>query len=275
MAKLCKCGCGQEIIIKWWHKYRGIPDFIHGHNFYYAPPMLGRKPSKETLRKLRESHLGKPSPRKGASHTKEAREKMSESHKEVPLSERHRKSIGIASKKVWAKTTDIKRAQWSKNIGIGEKGHKKSDESRRKMSIAHKGKRLSPATEFTSEGLKKKYRDPVYIEKMKKAWNLKPNKPEILIMKLLDKLYPGEWKYTGDFSFMINGKCPDFVNCNGQKKIIELFGDYWHKGQNPQDRIDAFKPFGYDTLVIWERELKDMDAVITRIHAFNGGNISG
>lgn len=26
----------------------------------------------------------------------------------------------------------------------------------------------------------------------------------------------------------IGGLCPDFVNCNGKKVIIELFGDYWH-----------------------------------------------
>jgi len=30
--KLCKCGCGQEIIIKPHHKYVGVPDYISGHN---------------------------------------------------------------------------------------------------------------------------------------------------------------------------------------------------------------------------------------------------
>lgn len=38
-------------------------------------------------------------------------------------------------------------------------------------------------------------------------------------------------------------------------------GDYWHKGQNPQDRIDCFTPFGYRTLVIWESELKNINNV--------------
>lgn len=275
MAKLCKCGCGQEIIVKWWHKYRGIPDFIHGHNSRYAHPMLGRKASEETLKKLRKSHLGLPSGSKGLKRTKETRRRMSESHKGVSLSERHKKSIGIASKKVWTKKTDTEKAQWSKNISSAEKGRIISNEARKKISIAHKGKRLSPATEFTSERMKAKYRDPVYIKKMRKAWNMKPNKPETLILNLLNDLYPGEWKYTGDFSFTINGKCPDFVNCNGQKKIIEFWGDHWHKEQNPQDRINAFKPFGYDTMVIWGHELKDMDAIIARIDEFNRGDING
>ncbi len=30
--KLCKCGCGREIIFLLHHKYKGIPDYIRGHN---------------------------------------------------------------------------------------------------------------------------------------------------------------------------------------------------------------------------------------------------
>lgn len=68
---------------------------------------------------------------------------------------------------------------------------------------------------------------------------------------------------------MINGKNPDFTNCNGKKKLIELFGDYWHKGEDPQDRINIFKKFGYDTLVIWESELKDINKVKNKVIKFN------
>lgn len=83
--------------------------------------------------------------------------------------------------------------------------------------------------------------------------------------------WKNEWKFTGDFSFMINGKNPDFTNINGQKKLIELFGDYWHKDDNPQDRIDVFKPFGWDTLIIWERELKDIKQLKRKIFDFCEG----
>jgi very-short-patch-repair endonuclease len=85
---------------------------------------------------------------------------------------------------------------------------------------------------------------------------------------ILNSLCPGEWKYVGDGQLIINGRCPDFVNVNGQKKIIELFGDYWHKGENPKDRIKIFEPFGYQTLVIWERELKDLKLVSDKILSF-------
>lgn len=43
---------------------------------------------------------------------------------------------------------------------------------------------------------------------------------------------------------------PDFVNIK-KRKVIEGFGDYWHRNDNPQDKIDSFGKFGYDCLIIW------------------------
>ena len=119
-----------------------------------------------------------------------------------------------------------------------------------------------------SETMREKWKDEKYIENIRIGRSIRPNKPEQIILDLLNQLYPGEWKYTGDYSFVINGKNPDFANINGQKKFIELFGDYWHKGENPQDRIDTFKPFGYDTLVIWEKELKNIKQVKLKVIDF-------
>jgi hypothetical protein len=84
---------------------------------------------------------------------------------------------------------------------------------------------------------------------------IKPNKKEAQLMILLNDLFPHDYKYTGDGKIIIGGKCPDFTNVNGQKKLVELFGDYWHKGEDPSDRINHFLRYGYYTLVIWEREL--------------------
>ncbi len=112
------------------------------------------------------------------------------------------------------------------------------------------------------------WQDGSYVKKLQQAYHRKPNKPETILLTLLNDLYPNEWKYTGDLSFMINGKNPDFVNCNGKKLVIEMWGDYWHKGEDPKDRAKVFKPFGYETLVIWERELKNPDKVISRIRDF-------
>ena len=105
--------------------------------------------------------------------------------------------------------------------------------------------------------MKSKWRDPEYAKKQMNACNVIQNKAEKRLEKILNRLFPGEWKFVGDGKLIIDGKCPDFANINGQKKLIELYGDYWHRNDNPQDRIDIFKPFGYKTLVIWESELKD------------------
>ena len=102
-----------------------------------------------------------------------------------------------------------------------------------------------------------------------RSQRFRPNKVETYLLDVLNNLYPNEWKYTGDFSFVINGRSPDFTNVNGKKKLIELFGDYWHKGDDPKARAEIFKPFGYDTLVIWEHELKNQKDLESKIKRFN------
>jgi len=63
-------------------------------------------------------------------------------------------------------------------------------------------------------------------KKMMESMNIKPNKPENKVLNALNKYYPTQWKYTGDGSLIIDGLNPDFVNVNGHKYIIEVFGMY-------------------------------------------------
>jgi len=121
------------------------------------------------------------------------------------------------------------------------------------------------------EKAKQRWINPEYQKKMAKAFAIKPNKPEQAFNKLLQSLFPNEYKYVGDFQFFLGGKNPDFMNINGKKFLIELFGDYWHKNDDPQDRINHFKQYGFDTLVIWERELKDQRTLKDKLKKFNRG----
>lgn len=128
---------------------------------------------------------------------------------------------------------------------------------------------------------KKRWANPVYREKQLKAifkgLNLRPNKPESLIIKLLQEWLPNEYKYTGDGSVWIGYKNPDFVNINGQKKIIEYFGAYPHgpkrtgriNKEEENQRINHFAKYGYQTLIIWEHELEDVEELKKRILLFN------
>lgn len=122
-----------------------------------------------------------------------------------------------------------------------------------------------------------KYRDKT-IKAIMKAANVKPNKPETFLIALFKK-HGLPYKYVGDGGLIIDGKCPDFVNVNGQKKIIEHFGKWWHKGKpnirfhrTEQGTKEHYKKFGFKTLVVWENELKNPDVLLEKINAFDGGD---
>ena len=96
----------------------------------------------------------------------------------------------------------------------------------------------------------------------------KPNKQEFRLQQVLDMFFPNQWQYVGNGQLVIGGKCPDFVNVNSQKKIIELFGDYWHKGEDPEYRTGLFSSYGFQTLVLWEFELRNAESLIQKVVTF-------
>lgn len=124
------------------------------------------------------------------------------------------------------------------------------------------------------------WKDPDYrdraVRAIMKGNSIKPNKPEKLLITFLNHILPNEYRYVGDGQFILSGKCPDFLNINGKKKLIELFGNYWHSKkitgikpkQHEEERINHFQQFGFDTLIIWERELKNLNKVANQITQF-------
>ena len=122
------------------------------------------------------------------------------------------------------------------------------------------------------EKMTKNWQYPDFIKMMTEAWNKKPTQLEKDIDSIVQPLFPNEYRYNGnyDLGISIDGKIPDFVNINGKKKAIDAYGDHWHEGEYPQIRIDLFKEYGWDLLVIWQHELRDRDAVIQKILKFHG-----
>lgn len=145
-----------------------------------------------------------------------------------------------------------------------------------KASVTSKEYRAGQA-----EASRLRWADPEYHERVVRAvcksLMKKPTMPEQKIIELMDKILPSEYKYVGDGEFILHGLCPDFVNVNGQKKIIELFGRAFHDPsirkipyyQTDEGRTSIFKRYGYDTLIIWDDELTDIDSVSNRIIKFN------
>lgn len=202
----------------------------------------------------------------------------------------HRKNISIGNTLAWANMPEEKKQQIFKTIGLKNSeslkghnvsretrdkisraltgGHPFTDEAKQKMSLAHLGKPLSPETrKLLSKIVLALWQTPEYWEKQR-GHLLQPSKPELLLNEWLTEYFPQQWKYN-DGWFILSGKIPDFVNINGKKQVIELFGDYWHKDENPQGRINLFRQYGYDCLVIWEHSLKDKDAVLNEIGGYN------
>jgi very-short-patch-repair endonuclease len=105
--------------------------------------------------------------------------------------------------------------------------------------------------------------------------NKKPTKPEIKLGNLLDEITPNQFGYNGNYKLGVSlgRRIPDFVNINGKKQVIELFGDYWHRNDSEDDKISHYHKLGYSCLIVWENELKNnVDKLSDKIISFVGGD---
>lgn len=181
--------------------------------------------------------------------TKEKRSKsLTEYHSKPGAEENRSQSLKITNAKPEIKEKRSKAMTKSAaRPEVKEKQRKASKESNSRPEVKEK---LSIAG-------KRNWQNPEFIKKMEIRLSIRPNIPETFLMNFLNELFPNEWKYTGDFSFMINGKNPDFIHMD-YKKCIEHYGHYWHQNDDPQTRINFFKNNGWDCLIVWQDELNDL-----------------
>ncbi|MDD5045409.1 MAG: hypothetical protein PHG51_07725, partial [Candidatus Omnitrophica bacterium] len=158
-----------------------------------------------------------------------------------------------------------------KKISEGSKRWKRSSVHLQKLREGRKGLTEDAKKKIGAKNkiaMIQKWKDPEYRKSQSyiiaQSLHKQPNIPEKYIRDILVRNFPGEWKYTGDGSLIIEGYRPDFTNCNGRKEIIEIFGDYWHKRkklkwhQTELGRIMACASVGFRCLVIWEYEIKEL-----------------
>ncbi len=225
-----------------------------GQRQFYASPE-GRKTKEERVKRLREARLG-------CVVSEETKKRISESGKG------NRNHLGHPH------STEAK-VRMSK-VKVGKAC---SDETKAKMSKTQRKLWSDPIRrKAIGESHKRNWQNPSYRERVirnsRASGNIRPNKPESLVIEMFNEIDPNKWAFVGDGQLIIGGKNPDISNVDGAKKLCEVFGNYWHGKrarcyeETEEGRKALFAKYGFSCLVIWERELKDVEKVRVKIREF-------
>jgi very-short-patch-repair endonuclease len=174
----------------------------------------------------------------------------------------------------------------------GKKGHvawdkgtkgliKHSEKSRKAISEALKGNQNWRFRKYSPKGRK----NPEHSIIMKKLWQnenyrkkclsnlfLKNNEMSSLEKKMLGivQKFNLPYRFVGNGQFFIENKCPDFINCNGEKIAMEVFykghKEYFRQGlQEWKDlRQEIFAKYGWKILFFDETQINEKN-VLERI----------
>lgn len=118
------------------------------------------------------------------------------------------------------------------------------------------------------------WQDPEYreetIKKSLKGLFKRPTTLEKQFIKLIEQ-YHLPYKYTGNGSFLIGFKNPDFVNINGAKICIEVANHYHHQGNWANERIAHFSKYGWECLIFFAKGEKDnklnKEEILTKLNS--------
>jgi len=246
----CLCGCGYSVT-------KPVNRYIFGH---YAKVIKGIPKSPVTRQRLSLSHIGK-----GHPSSAETNEKISSKAKaRWATPEFREKMLGIVQ-------SDTYRKRQSES-GTGRKNpHSTSTRANMKISQTIRYERQDERDK-NRDISKKLWKTPTYIQHQMKSRGIKPNKLEIRFLKMLEGWFPGIWRFVGDSrdtDFIIDGKIPDYGTIIlDNMYVIELFGSYWHQGENPDDRIKIFTDNDVKCIVIWDFELQSPEKVYDRVVEF-------
>lgn len=234
-----------------WNK--GLTKEDDGRISQYAVLLTGRHYSKETKDRLREVNLGKIQSAEtkekkrlaglGKTHTEETKRRLREitleKYQDKEYTEKRVKAFVLGMESFYGDTDKV---------------------------ALHNTR--------TSNAIKKLWQNPDYVSKQIKARIDKPSGAEQKLMGIIERNNL-PYKYVGDGELIIGGRCPDFININGKKQLIELFGTYWHPIFDVAQRTEHYRQYGFNTLIIWEDELVSEDKVTTKIRRFTRQRIAG
>lgn len=230
----------------------------------------GKPLSEETRRKLSEATqkqiLEKGHPFLGKKHTEEVKTRM-----------KHKHSMSVEGKTKLSQTIEKNRKMWIGQCHSEETKQKLSEaaklrwsnaEYKAKMQIAFRRRAAKISEQRKLDWQRPEYRANIVSKCLKSR---RPTDLEQRLVKLIHK-YGLPYRYTGDGSFIIGNLNPDFVNVNGNKIAIEVFGGHWHQDKSDplrteEGRREILKGYGWKLIVIWGDELKSMpeQEIVNRI----------
>jgi len=126
-----------------------------------------------------------------------------------------------------------------------------------KIAAALRGKkRPQEVSKKVSSSVTRKWQEPEYRARVLEARQTSPN---LLERAASLELEPIGFKFVGNGSFWVHSKDgshnPDFRK-PGSKLLVEIWGDYWHAGEDPDSLVSWYAERGWKCLVIWEHEIR-------------------
>ena len=221
-------------------------------------PWFGRFHTEKTKEKIRASKFGEKNPNYGKSPSEETKEKM-----RIKL--KGRKLTLTIKQRI--RRSESKRGNKNPNYGIPRfKGRHHSIETKKILSKLNMGKHPSIETRIKLSEIHKKqwqnkeYRNKVITATLKSLFK----RPTSLEQKMIDIIKQNNlpYAYTGNGSFLIGYKNPDFVNNNGEKiclevraKVICQLFDKQTPTEYERQRKEHFAKYGWECIVIWDDDL--------------------
>ncbi len=205
--------------------------------------------SSEYREKQISSHLGNPNPNKGKhmwankAHPRGNLGKKKTPDELIRMSERSKgKNNAMYGVRLEQNVERMKNNNPMKNPEISKRVHTK-------LGILAKERCKNP--EFKENWMKKL-----------RAGMKRPTLPERILTGIVEKNNL-PFNYVGKGEIWFQGETqmfnPDFLSKN-PKHIIEVYGDYWHNIPEQikidEERLKTYSKYGYRTLIIWEKELK-------------------
>lgn len=163
-------------------------------------------------------------------------------------------------------------------------GKHPSDKTRAIWSAQRKNVPKSADHKFAdSLAIKQKWKDAEWAAKVSRSLHVSPNNDERHIDRLLERYFPGVWKFTGDGKDRedwINGKCPDWQRKDGKRIVIEYngyrttAGDRGHTLEKDIKKTEEYNNEGYQVINLYPDDIKDeerflqvMNKKLQRLHS--------